>query len=105
MKARYFIECDAVIQGRRHTWFAERDCDRTNLSNTCDDIKSGQVENVSKVFRAEAGKFEDASDDVAREILHRCASDRIEPQGDLLDFLEGALGVRELADFYREAAE
>lgn len=103
MSELFFVECDGKINGRRAVWFAERDMDRTGLSNTVDDIISGDLVRVCKVYRAdtETGRFADVSEDVAREIINRLDTD---PAGDLLDFCEGALGCRVMANFAREVA-
>lgn len=103
MTELYFIESSFKVQGRKWVGFVERDMDRMNLRNTVQDIIDGQVEGVTRVYRAdlETGRFTDASEDVAREILNHLDG---EPTGELLDFLEAALGCQAVAEFLREAA-
>ena len=101
----HFIQADAIIQGRRVTYFVERDCDRLGWSNTVDDILTGQVENVRQVLCGdlETASLVDCSEDVAHEILARIRDEgRGPPSGSLMDFLEGALGCEAVARFERE---
>ena len=101
MATLYFIECTFPVEGRKWVGFVERDCDRMNLRNTVQDIIDGQVTDVSKVYCADldTGRFEDASEDVAREILNQLDA---EPTGQVLDFLEDKLGCRAVAEFCRD---
>ncbi len=101
MSEIHFILCEAKIQGRRVTFFVERDCDRLGFANTVDDILQGQVEGVRKVYRACLADnfFEDVSEDVAIEILNQIDH---EPTGEILDYLEDKLGCQAVAEFVRE---
>lgn len=99
----YFIECAGKINGRRCTWFAERDTDDMQLVSTVSDILTGQVEHVSKVWLAdlEAGTFRD----VTREVMQEVADALNEyPHGELLDVLENSLGCQHMAEMKREMA-
>ncbi len=103
----HFIQCEAKIQGRKVTFFAERDCDRLGLSNTVDDIISGQVEGVRKVYRAEleSGQFSDVTEEIAERLMFQLRETNTAPAGEVLDLIEDALGCRAVAEFIREAAE
>jgi hypothetical protein len=100
----FFVECDAIINGRRIGFWAERDPKSNGRGSTVLDIKTGQLENVRRVLSVdlEINWSEDVSEDIAREVLALFASDREEPTGSVLDFLEEHLGVEAIADFSRE---
>lgn len=102
--SQYFIECEAKINGRRVTYFCERDCDQMLFQQTVDDIADGQVEGVRKVYRAdlEAKTFTDASEDVAQAIIDRTSDGADMPVGAVFDFCEDALGVWKMAEIERE---
>jgi hypothetical protein len=97
----FLIQCDAVIRGRRQTWMAERDTERLGLRNTVEDIVSGQVENVSHVYRANAedGTYRDVTEDVAQAVADALDAP---PTGEIKDFLENVLGCHFVADLERE---
>lgn len=97
----YFIECEATIKGRRVTYFAERDCDRMNRSNTVDDIRTGQLENVRSVIcvNVEENIAQDVSEDIAQEVANDLD---VIPSGQLRDFLEEHLGIRAMVSIERE---
>ena len=98
----YLIECAAIVNGRPHTWFAERDCDRLLKQNTIDDIAGRQIENVVRVYAAnvEENSFQDVTQEIAQDIIDQLDH---EPTGDLFDFLESTLGCRAMAELGREA--
>ena len=100
----YFIEVEARIQGRRVTYFAERDMNDAGRDTTIADIHKRQVEGVQRVYEGdlETGKFRDVSVEIAEEVLARLSADQHEPNGDLLDFLEEHLGTQTMAEFCRE---
>lgn len=102
--AIHFLEVCWTIQGRKWTGFAERDCDRLGFANTVDDILTGQVEGVRKVYRGdlETGRFEDVTVEVAEHLLFRLRETNTAPAGDVLDLIEDALSCRAVADFLRE---
>lgn len=104
MTAIFFIECEAKINGRRVTYFAERDCDQMLFQQTVDDIASGQVEGVRKVYRAneETGRWTNVSEEIAQAIIDRTADGDAMPTGEVFDFCEEALGVWKMAAIERE---
>jgi len=100
----YLIECEAKINGRRVTYFCERDCDQMLFAQTVDDIASGQVEHVRKVYRAdiEAKTFTDASEEIAQAIINQIVDANDMPTGEVFDFCEDHLGCWKMAEIERE---
>lgn len=91
---RYFI----TSQYSGGDYFIERGMADMSLRETVDDIASGQIMDVVRVYRANLadGTFRDASEDVARDILNIIcvkydSPDEIETS--LVDFLEHHLGA------------
>lgn len=97
----HFVECDLIQRGRRIPYFAERDPDRMGLSNTVDDILSGQFSDVRKVYRAniEERRFDDVTEEVAQAVLDRLDA---QPSRAILEFLEEHLGCAVMARVCRE---
>ena len=47
---QHFVQCDAIIRGKRISYWIERDPDRMGFRNTVQDIADGQIENVREVL-------------------------------------------------------
>lgn len=92
MSEIFLIECAGTVNGRRHTWFPERDCDRLSWGVTIRDIMDGQVEHIARVYRAddEDCSWTDVSREAAEEILSRL---EYSPREELRDWIENQLGV------------
>lgn len=104
MPAFHIIECGGVVQGRRCTWLAERDLNEVGFRQTVDDILTGQVKDVARVYciNPEEKTCADASEDVALEIMARIRDEgRDLPSAGLMSFLESILGCEAVAKFER----
>lgn len=95
----YYLVCDFGKAGRETVidWEANSKADILRKIATQD--YQGQLLEVHCISRDD-GTWSDVSEDIAHDVLDALDC---EPQGDLYDFLENALGTRTMAEMGREA--
>jgi hypothetical protein len=83
------FDCRLPQTNRRYAGNYEIDADRQTLANVIEDIRSGQMEDVAKVYESEVGGMcRDITENVAREIL---ALELSSDEGKISDHLESFL--------------
>lgn len=87
------FDCKLPQTNRRYAGNYEIDADRQTRSNVIEDIRSGQMEDVAKVYESEVGgACRDITEDVAREILNLELSESGKVRDWLDTFVTKALG-------------
>jgi hypothetical protein len=84
----YHIQCFTRVHSTMRPYWAERDDHADSKRATINDIATGQIENVLRVFEADhdGGSFREVTEDMALDVIH-CLDDV--PRGQhLRDFLE-----------------
>ena len=87
----HVIEC----RSNKVSFFRERDSDRFGLRDTVDDILTGQVEDVARVyaFNLAEGWSRDVTEDVCRDVANRAANEGHEISRELYELIENVCGI------------